>query len=128
LTEQGKLEEAASDAYIAQRYRPHPAFPHYNHALLCARCGLADQARRSFNAYLDQDPADQRGARMALAGMGFAPTPERASPEQIDSIHTRRAIHWDRGSDGEVSSSCGAELVANALARLAAEIGQLAVP
>ncbi|MEJ2033888.1 MAG: tetratricopeptide repeat protein [Deltaproteobacteria bacterium] len=94
LLEQGKLEEAAAVAESCRRRRDLTTFQHYSLGFLLAKCNLKEEARTHFEIVLEREPDDPRGARLLLAGLGFAPLPGRASGEQLRRFYAKRAHTW----------------------------------
>ena len=112
LLEAGRQGEALAAAEAAARSQGQTPFPHFALGVLFARCGEPDMARTHLVQYLEQDPEDLEGARQVLAGLGYAPLPERASPAHLKRIYDSRALYWT-GSRGYRAH----DLVADAVAR-----------
>jgi predicted TPR repeat methyltransferase len=68
---------------------------HFNLGKLCRDSGESETAVDHFRRYLECDPGDFLGARMILAHMNQADTPERASEAQLVAIYKSRAEVWD---------------------------------
>jgi predicted TPR repeat methyltransferase len=123
LLQLGQIDQALTAAKSASLFPDNPSFPHYMLGVLLAKCGLREAAQAHFTACLNRDPKDRQGAALALASLGLAPPPERATPALLNRIYSSRAQSWDRASSGYR----GAELVARTFARLVGDRRQLDV-
>ena len=110
LLEVGLRDEALAEAETAASLHELP-FPHFSLGVLFARCGQPDTARIQLVHYLEQNPEDSEGARQLLAGLGYGPLPERASPAHLKRIYGSRALCWT-GSRGYRAHQLVAEAVA----------------
>jgi predicted TPR repeat methyltransferase len=94
LLEQGKLGEALPEAEAAALLEEESPFLHFSLGVLFARCNCKEDAREHLLRYLEQDPADNEGARLILAGLGCGPMPERASKAHLRRLYAGRAAGW----------------------------------
>jgi predicted TPR repeat methyltransferase len=96
LADLGMVEEARPHALTADALDV-PQRPAVRFALgiALARCGLREPAIARLRQCLAGDPQDRHGARLALAALGEAPMPERASDEFIDRLYAICADRWD---------------------------------
>jgi len=111
--EQGRPGDALFAAEAAAREQEEPSFPHFALGVLLARCDRKDDARRHLLRHLEQDEADEQGARLILAGLASGPMPDRASDAQMRKLYENRAGRW-----GEAETYRGHELAVDAVVRL----------
>jgi predicted TPR repeat methyltransferase len=95
LNAMSKRDEARASFERALFYKPGKANTHFNLAKLCRDAGDREAAVHHFRRCLECDPDDLFGARMILAHMDHAATPERASQTQLDELYKFRSNLWD---------------------------------
>jgi predicted TPR repeat methyltransferase len=92
----GSPDKARASFERALQHKPGNADAHYNLGLICSDSGDRGEAERHLIRCLDCDPGDSRGARIFLAHLGLANTPERTPQAQLLKVYDVRSQFWDQ--------------------------------
>ncbi|MBF0439406.1 MAG: tetratricopeptide repeat protein [Magnetococcales bacterium] len=112
LKELGRLEESVACYQQAIQIKPDWAMARKHLGDVLRTLNRTDEAIKCYRQALALDPQDSLGLSFALAALGCAALPSRASQDQLERIYAKRARYWDHIADDRYR---GADLVAKAL-------------